>query len=275
MENMWRWRGGPRTAPRNPQPKPKDQPILRPISIFLTGSFTPGGGERIKRSDKLAGALKSNAGGNDQSPEPLKSTGPPVNRAAAKLTLPPETCVLRHRTYSSPSQAKLDIDVNLDNGSTYSKQVAQQAGELATLRGNGSEPRTVSHAVFDHTSIIKTILSRFCPKALNQPRQAREKATDKLRRDGTRRTRHDGRARPSETGSASAPVLHGAFTGSTSFLHIREIGCGNCRAIEGGVMRRLSYLFILPAWTETSSVRRPDDELCRLRSSAGGNHVPA
>ena len=35
------------------------------------------------------------------------------------------------------------------------------------------EPRTVSHAVFDHTSIIKTILSRFCPKTLNQPRQAR------------------------------------------------------------------------------------------------------
>ena len=31
------------------------------------------------------------------------------------------------------------------------------------------EPRTVSHTLFDHTSIIKTILSRFCPKALHQP----------------------------------------------------------------------------------------------------------
>jgi phospholipase C len=28
------------------------------------------------------------------------------------------------------------------------------------------EPRTVSHTVFDHTSIIKTILLRFCPQAL-------------------------------------------------------------------------------------------------------------
>jgi phospholipase C len=35
------------------------------------------------------------------------------------------------------------------------------------------EPRTVSHTLFDHTSIIKTILSRFCPKALNQPQQAK------------------------------------------------------------------------------------------------------
>jgi phospholipase C len=31
------------------------------------------------------------------------------------------------------------------------------------------EPRTVSHAVFDHTSIIKTILLRFCPQALHPP----------------------------------------------------------------------------------------------------------
>ena len=37
------------------------------------------------------------------------------------------------------------------------------------------EPRTVSHTLFDHTSIIKTILSRFCPKALNQPQQAKER----------------------------------------------------------------------------------------------------
>ena len=29
------------------------------------------------------------------------------------------------------------------------------------------EPRTVSHTVFDHTSIIKTILLRFCPGALH------------------------------------------------------------------------------------------------------------
>ena len=40
------------------------------------------------------------------------------------------------------------------------------------------EARTVSHTVFDHSSIIKTILSRFCPQALHEPppaagRQAR------------------------------------------------------------------------------------------------------
>jgi phospholipase C len=34
------------------------------------------------------------------------------------------------------------------------------------------EPRTVSHALFDHTSIIKTILSRFCPQALQEPQRA-------------------------------------------------------------------------------------------------------
>ena len=34
------------------------------------------------------------------------------------------------------------------------------------------EPRTVSRTLFDHTSIIKTILSRFCPEALHRPRQA-------------------------------------------------------------------------------------------------------
>jgi phospholipase C len=33
------------------------------------------------------------------------------------------------------------------------------------------EPRTVSRTLFDHTSIIKTILSRFCPKALHQPQR--------------------------------------------------------------------------------------------------------
>jgi hypothetical protein len=37
------------------------------------------------------------------------------------------------------------------------------------------EPRTVSSTVFDHTSIIKTILARFCPQALSerQPTRAR------------------------------------------------------------------------------------------------------
>jgi phospholipase C len=41
------------------------------------------------------------------------------------------------------------------------------------------EPRTVSHTVFDHTSIIKTILLRFCPAALAEPPPRRA--------DGTRR----------------------------------------------------------------------------------------
>jgi phospholipase C len=31
------------------------------------------------------------------------------------------------------------------------------------------EPRSVSHTLFDHTSIIKTILLRFCPDALDRP----------------------------------------------------------------------------------------------------------
>jgi len=35
------------------------------------------------------------------------------------------------------------------------------------------EPRTVSSAVFDHTSIIKTILLRFCPGALQEPAAGR------------------------------------------------------------------------------------------------------
>ena len=34
------------------------------------------------------------------------------------------------------------------------------------------EPRTTSHTLFDHTSIIKTILSRFCPSALRRPERA-------------------------------------------------------------------------------------------------------
>jgi len=34
------------------------------------------------------------------------------------------------------------------------------------------EPRTASHTLFDHTSIIKTILARFCPNALQRPRGA-------------------------------------------------------------------------------------------------------
>ena len=35
------------------------------------------------------------------------------------------------------------------------------------------EPRTVSHTVFDHTSIIKTILLRFCPEALHEQQPAK------------------------------------------------------------------------------------------------------
>ena len=34
------------------------------------------------------------------------------------------------------------------------------------------EPRTVSHTLFDHTSIIKTILPRFCPQVLRSARSA-------------------------------------------------------------------------------------------------------
>jgi phospholipase C len=37
------------------------------------------------------------------------------------------------------------------------------------------EPRTASHTLFDHTSIIKTILSRFCPGALQRPQGAGER----------------------------------------------------------------------------------------------------
>ena len=37
------------------------------------------------------------------------------------------------------------------------------------------EPHTVSHTLFDHTSIIKTILSRFCPRALQRVQQAEGK----------------------------------------------------------------------------------------------------
>ena len=36
-----------------------------------------------------------------------------------------------------------------------------------------TEPGVVSHTVFDHTSIIKTILLRFCPDALGQPTGSR------------------------------------------------------------------------------------------------------
>ena len=36
-----------------------------------------------------------------------------------------------------------------------------------------TEPRTVSHTLFDHTSIIKTILGRFCPQALHEPQPAK------------------------------------------------------------------------------------------------------
>jgi len=39
------------------------------------------------------------------------------------------------------------------------------------------EPRTVSHTVFDHTSIIKTILLRFCPEALHERQPAGARRT--------------------------------------------------------------------------------------------------
>jgi phospholipase C len=39
------------------------------------------------------------------------------------------------------------------------------------------EPRTVSHTVFDHTSIIKTILLRFCPEALHERQSAGARRT--------------------------------------------------------------------------------------------------
>ena len=37
------------------------------------------------------------------------------------------------------------------------------------------EPGSVSHTVFDHTSIIKTILLRFCPQALHEPQPSKER----------------------------------------------------------------------------------------------------
>ncbi|MGO9220141.1 MAG: alkaline phosphatase family protein [Streptosporangiaceae bacterium] len=39
------------------------------------------------------------------------------------------------------------------------------------------EPRTVSHTMFDHTSIIKTILSRFCPQGPETDAVGRRKAS--------------------------------------------------------------------------------------------------
>lgn len=41
------------------------------------------------------------------------------------------------------------------------------------------EPRTVSSTLFDHTSIIKTILLRFCPTALHEPQQAEKTQAQK------------------------------------------------------------------------------------------------
>jgi phospholipase C len=38
------------------------------------------------------------------------------------------------------------------------------------------QPRTVCHTLFDHTSIIKTILLRFCPKALHHRRPAESRS---------------------------------------------------------------------------------------------------
>jgi phospholipase C len=47
------------------------------------------------------------------------------------------------------------------------------------------EPGAVSHTLFDHTSIVKTILLRFCPDALRQP--TRREATPALHRPGAPR----------------------------------------------------------------------------------------
>jgi phospholipase C len=53
------------------------------------------------------------------------------------------------------------------------------------------EPRSVSKTLFDHTSIIKTILLRFCPEALNEPKRhhglsARFRSTGRARHMGRR-----------------------------------------------------------------------------------------
>ena len=45
------------------------------------------------------------------------------------------------------------------------------------------EPGSVSHTLFDHTSIIETILLRFCPDALTKP-QARQGRLERLRTHG-------------------------------------------------------------------------------------------
>lgn len=41
----------------------------------------------------------------------------------------------------------------------------------ALVVSSWTQARSVSHTLFDHTSVIKTILLRFCPDALNQPKQ--------------------------------------------------------------------------------------------------------
>ena len=45
------------------------------------------------------------------------------------------------------------------------------------------EPQSVSHTLFDHTSIIKTILLRFCPEALREPK-AHHRLFSRLKRYG-------------------------------------------------------------------------------------------
>jgi phospholipase C len=42
-------------------------------------------------------------------------------------------------------------------------------GVPALIVSPWAESRVVSHTLFDHTSIIKTILLRFCPDALEEP----------------------------------------------------------------------------------------------------------
>ncbi len=45
------------------------------------------------------------------------------------------------------------------------------------------EPGSVSHTVFDHTTIIKTILLRFCPEALRKPKRD-QRPSERLRTHG-------------------------------------------------------------------------------------------
>ena len=76
------------------------------------------------------------------------------------------------------------------------------------------EPGTVSTTVFDHTSIIKTILLRFAPDALDQPKRHRGLLA-RVTRAG--RPHYPGPAspRPITSGNCSRGARHGRLpTGS-------------------------------------------------------------